>query len=222
MRTKTLLVAAAAVLTAGVVTSEAQVYSQNIVGYVNTVLPVGNTAISNPLLTGTNGAEQVLTSLQAGDGLLVWNGAGYSGYTYLSAGSWLDQNGNLVGPPTLTQGAGFFYQNGQGVAETNTFVGTVLSTNTVNLPVGNTLVGSSIPYVAPADSTNFTLPLQAGDGLLLWTGSGYAGYTYLSPGTWLDQNGNVVTAPTIGVGSGFFYQNGQGVAETWTESLTTQ
>jgi len=222
MRTKTLLVAAAALLAAGVVTSEAQVYSQNIVGYVNTVLPVGNTAISNPLLTGTNGAEQVLTSLQGGDGLLVWNGAGYSGYTYFGPGSWVDQNGNPVAAPTLTQGAGFFYQNGQASAETNTFVGTVLSTNTVALPVGNTLVGSSIPYAAAADSTNFTLPLQGGDGLLLWTGSGYAGYTYFGPGSWVDQNGNPVAAPTIGVGAGFFYQNGQATAESWTESLTTQ
>jgi hypothetical protein len=222
MRTKTLLVAAAALLAAGVVTSEAQVYSQNIVGYVNTVLPVGNTAVSNPLLTGTNGAEQVLTSLQGGDGLLVWNGAGYSGYTYFGPGNWVDSNGNSVPAPTLAQGAGFFYQNGQGVAETNTFVGTVVTTNTVSLPVGNTLVGSSIPYAAAADSTNFTLPLQGGDGLLIWNGAGYSGYTYFGPGTWVDSNGNSVAAPTIGVGAGFFYQNGQGVAETWTESLTTQ
>ena len=38
MRTKTLLIAAAA-LAAGILSSSAQTYSQNIVGYVNQVLP---------------------------------------------------------------------------------------------------------------------------------------------------------------------------------------
>jgi len=222
MRTKTLLIAAAAALAAGVISSQAQVYSQNIVGYVNVVLPVGNTAINNPLITGTNGAESVLTSLQSGDGLLTWNGAGYSGYTYVGPGSWVDQNGNPVAAPTLNQGAGFFYQNGQGAAETNTFVGTVDSTNSISLPVGNTLVGSSIPYGGAADNTNFTLPLQSGDGLLTWNGAGYNGFTYVGPGSWVDQNGNPVAAPTINVGSGFFYQNGQGAPEIWTEGLTAQ
>ena len=37
---KTLLIAAAA-LVAGVISSEAQVYSANIVGYVNVVMPAG-------------------------------------------------------------------------------------------------------------------------------------------------------------------------------------
>ena len=103
MRTQKLLITAAAALVAGIVSSQAQVYSQNIVGYVNTILPNGNTAISNPLLNGdgTNGAENVLTSLQIGDGLLVWNGAGYSGYTYGGPGAWLDQNGNPTSQPTL-------------------------------------------------------------------------------------------------------------------------
>jgi hypothetical protein len=40
MKSKTLLIAAAA-LVAGVITSEAQVYSANIVGYVNVTLPAG-------------------------------------------------------------------------------------------------------------------------------------------------------------------------------------
>jgi hypothetical protein len=56
MRTKTLLLSAAA-MAAGLVSSVAQsnVYSVNVVGYVNQVLPAGTlVAVANPLDNGTN------------------------------------------------------------------------------------------------------------------------------------------------------------------------
>ena len=224
MRTQKLLITAAAALAAGILSSQAQVYSQNIVGYVNTILPVGNTPIANPLLNadGTNGAEDVLTSLQGGDTILVWNGGGYNAYTYFGPGSWVDTFGNPTAAPKLPQGAGIFYQNGQLTAETNTFVGTVVLTNSVNLPVGNTLVASTAPIADSAEGTNINLPLQGGDSLLLWNGGGYNAYTYFGPGTWVDTFGNPTPAPTIPVGAGFFYQNGQLSAETWIENVVVQ
>ncbi len=51
MRTKTLLIAAAA-LAATVISSEAQVYSANVVGYVNVVLQGGYNLEANPFDDG--------------------------------------------------------------------------------------------------------------------------------------------------------------------------
>ncbi len=60
---KTLLIAAAA-LVAGVVSSEAQVYSANIVGYVNVTCPAGaQVLVSNPLDDGTNQANDLLSHI---------------------------------------------------------------------------------------------------------------------------------------------------------------
>ncbi len=53
---KTLLIAAAA-LAASLIPSQAQVYSQNIVGYVNTAIPGGGalTLVANPIQTVVGG-----------------------------------------------------------------------------------------------------------------------------------------------------------------------
>ena len=148
MRTKTLLIAAAA-LAAAVTSSNAQstVYSQNIVGYVNTVIPGGNaySMIANPLNGTTNAAEALLPALVGGENLLVWNGHGYYVYSFAGAGvgtglgyqsDWTDgssappaapsipgdqtdsSDGIYWAPqPSVTVGQGFFIQNPNG-AET--------------------------------------------------------------------------------------------------------
>src|SRR5271170_4448050 len=60
MRTKTLLVAVAA-LAATIITSEAQVYSANVVGYASVVITGGQyNMLANPFNSGvTNGANEV-------------------------------------------------------------------------------------------------------------------------------------------------------------------
>src|SRR6266481_9690813 len=75
MRTKTLICAAA--LAAGALTSWAQsnVYSLNVVGYVNTTLP-GNSAITmigNPLnnTSGGNNISNLFTEPAIGDGAVI-------------------------------------------------------------------------------------------------------------------------------------------------------
>ena len=112
MRTKTLIIAAAA-LAVGVASSMAQIYSQNIVGYVNTPVLVGYNLLTAPVTPNTtNNAEAVLPSLESGDQLLVWNGNGYNVDLFISAGNWLD--GGSFAPiavPTLSLSQGFFYQN---------------------------------------------------------------------------------------------------------------
>jgi hypothetical protein len=227
MRTKILLIAAAA-LAAGVVSTQAQVYSQNIVGYVNeTFTPGVYTLVNAPLeTTPTNAPEDSFPGLQTGDSILFWTGSAYNSYLFISPGQWVYPDGSTIGPaPNLGTGStGFFYLNGQGTPETNTFVGTVVLSNSVSFSPGiYQLVGSTPPIgVSSLEDTNLNLPLQTGDSVLYWTGTGYSDYLYVGPGQWVEPDSSIGAAPALNVGQGFFYLNGQGTSETWTNSITVQ
>lgn len=223
MRTKTLLVAAAA-LAVTAIASQAQttVYSQNIVGYVNQTLPQGNyTLVVTPLQGGETNADQVLTSLKGGESILLWNGAGYDSYVYAGPGTWIGPSGPGSGP-VLNAGQAFFFFNNQSSAETNTYTGSVTLTNSVDFPAGEySLVGSIAPIAGPIDSTNINLPVQGGESVLLWNGNGYDSYVYAGPGTWIGPSGPG-PAPSVTVGQGFFYFNNQGTDEQWNQNVVVQ
>ena len=91
MRTKTLLIAAAA-LAVGIISSEAQVYSQNVVGYVNlSVAASGYTVVTMPLDydgTGTNNTVSAIigTNLPVGSSIQNWTGTGFAGNSYSKKG----------------------------------------------------------------------------------------------------------------------------------------
>jgi hypothetical protein len=242
MRTKTLLIAAAA-LAVGVLTSSAQTYSQNIVGYVTMPLRSGGgfTMLVNPLTNTTANAETVMGScLDAGDQISLWAGHSYNTFTYQGGPNgyltppddWVDSNGNNVAAPNLLPGQGYFYATGSGDTETNTFTGSVVLTNStiMNPGGGFTLVGSTPPISVSVESTNMSLPLDAGDQVSIWLGNGYATYTYQGgangyltpPNDWVDSNGNNVAAPVVNVGQGFFYATGSGDSETWIQNLIVQ
>jgi len=237
MKLTTLLVAAAA-LAAGIITSNAQVYSQNIVGYVNQPLP-GNgayTLITAPLTSTTNAIDQLMPSLQAGDTIYLWTGSGYYSSTFIGGNAgpqgqnWFDVNNNWTNSPTINPGFGFFYSTQSGSQETNTFVGTVQLTNSIAL-AGNGaygLVASTAPIAGYLDNTNFNLPLQPGDTLYIWTGNGYYSDTFIGGNAgpagqnWFDVNNNWTNAPFANVGQGFFYSTQSGSAEVWNQNLIVQ
>ena len=88
---KTLLIAAAA-LAAGVISSEAGVYSQNIVGYVN--IPVPNNSyqlVANQLDTGSNTLDNVFQSgaVSSDTTVLYWTGTAFQQYIYYNSGDFL-------------------------------------------------------------------------------------------------------------------------------------
>src|SRR5690349_8577884 len=100
MRTKTLLIAAAA-MAAGVSASMAQVtYSQNIVGYVNVTAPAGQyIMIANPLTTGNDVLTNVITAPTGASQVQIWNGSTFVGYTYSTLSKhW--KNGAIIGDNT--------------------------------------------------------------------------------------------------------------------------
>jgi len=227
MRTKTLL-AAAALIAAGAATSMAQsnVYSLNIVGYVNVPITGGLTAIGNPLRNGTpsDRLDQVLPYVD-GDNVQIWTGASWAvwGMDSLSATGWIGPTGTdaaLANLPVVGAGLGFFYGNNVGTTNI-TFVGDVRTgTNTIAVAAGLSPKSSPLPYGGAVSTGPINLQVQDGDNIQKWTGTGWAVYgrDSLSSTGWVAPNGTDGPEPTLTVGQGFFYGNNIG-AFNWTQIL---
>jgi hypothetical protein len=175
MRTKTLLLTAAALLAAGITSTQAQpVYSQNVVGYASVATPNSgvNYLITVPFAIGvSNGANEIWPLISPGNpslpdysSILIWNSAKLSYTTYVSDSTspslWDDAGfNNLPGAPVLPVGEGFFLSpSASGV--TNTFAGTVAvnvgTSNKMSLANSgvNYLVGCVVPYAGAVTNGN--------------------------------------------------------------------
>jgi hypothetical protein len=240
MRTKTLLIAAAA-LAAGLVSSQAQVYSQNVVGYANipTLSAYANYALACQFNMGaSNGLNEIFTTpLPDASTVLLWDVPSQSYISYTadsgSASGWDDVNGyNLTSYPKFPVGAGFFLSPTAPV--TNLFSGTVAvnvgtSNNMVlSSPYANYMLACVVPYSGTI--TNGTSStggpnlngLPDSSTMLVWDvdSQSYISYTADSgsPSGWDDVNGyNLVSPPTISVGQGFFLSPSD--VYTWTTGL---
>ena len=223
MRTKIQLLAATVLAAAGLSTASAQVYSQNIVGYVNVVVqPIANKFFlaANPLDDGTNKITSLFPSAPNQTVFQTWNGTAFVPFTKL-AGNW--------GPGTnviLAPGTGFFikYPVSAGLV-TNTFVGNVVTqqpngngggTNTTALPTTLWMVGSTLPVAgtitdAGAGTLNLGAVLGNQSTFQTWNGSAYVPFTKLA-GSW--GPGTNVVFP---VGSGWFVK--AKVATNWIQTL---
>jgi len=220
---------AGAALALSLATSQAQVYSANIVGYANVVLH-GNgqyTCVANPFDHGNgNYATNLLNSaLPKQSQYLTWNGASFVTIQKLAAG-W-----PATATDQLPPGGGFFVRNGSpgsGAPDvTNTFVGTVIPnvglTVTNAEPIGYTLQGSPIPYAgnlaiagqAGGDpNMDFGSPLTKQSQILTWDPVGQAFVTAQKNATltW-------ISTASVGVGNGFFINNKNGPATNVVETL---
>jgi hypothetical protein len=151
----------------------------------------------------------------------------------------------FVAPPSIPPGVGFFIQNPNG-PETNTYVGSVILTST-NLVAGGgaqSLISSQLPVAGNVETnTTLNLPLQGGETLLVWAGTGYYVYEYAAgavtgsgaPSDWYDGGGapipggvynasfglTFVAAPVLGVGQALFYQN-PNPGTNWIQNLSVQ
>src|SRR5947207_14275109 len=141
MRTKALLCAAA--LAAGAVSSMAQsnVYSLNVVGYVN--LPVAGSAagaftfIANPLNTTNNTIASLIPNPPDGTTLFKWTGSAFVSSTFF-LGAWSD------GTFTLNPGEGGIVQSSAPFS--NTFVDEVMQGSlAVPHPAGFSIKASQVP-----------------------------------------------------------------------------
>lgn len=172
MRTKTLLLSAAALL-AGLLSTQAQnVYSANVVGYYNVSVPAhaggGYWFLGNQLSNTTNDISVVLTNGPVSDPngnlntvLAIWNGTSYKNYYYFtdadalnnfgvsSGNGWYDLGGTFYHDP-LDPGKGAFVINLQSTNINLTLTGQVpQGTNTAQVNLGYNAFA-----VVPPISTN--------------------------------------------------------------------
>jgi hypothetical protein len=228
-------------LAGGIATSVAQsnVYSLNIVGYVNSANPIQYSFQSSPLKVTTavtNGGNEVISNAgeKDGDQILLWTGASWASYV-LSSGQpygYEDPGGNPIGAPILDSGLGFLYNNQQGVASVITYVGEVRTgTNTLTLrssPIQ--AVGSMIPFAGGISSALQMTNDGSFDGSEVQTlirnepsgtVKGFAVSVFSSGQAtgFEDRGGAMISEPTINAGQGFFFNNQSGAALTWKQIL---
>lgn len=224
MRTKTMLLSAL-LGTLGSVSLMAQstnVYSLNVVGYINVVLPPGYSIVSCPLIASPNNTLSNLfnNSSLTYSGWKFYFFTGGQGYTQIDSGTAKGGYADL-GTNTINPGQAIFVQNPGTKTVTNTFVGTVPSGSLTNtLAVGYNLVGSILPSSGDISTNSLTLLTNGntGDTIYVYSTNGYSSpggeYKFSAKKTWSQ-------APIVpSVGEGFFYQNVGTAPENWVENFS--
>jgi hypothetical protein len=246
MRTKTLLIAAAA-LAATVSASKAQtVYSQNVVGYVNVTVTNGTTGLyANQLDTGSNTLNNVFQTGAVSTKTIVeeWNGVSYNQYTYYNCADspggnsgWYNGSGVEVGITNYIQpGLGFAIRNTAASTITIPTVGQVLQgTNIYTIPNGTYVYSLPEPLAGlPLDNTNINFPAVSTKTIYeAFNGSSFNSYTYYncadSPagqsgwynGSGVLEDGNAAIWPVAG--QGFAIRNTTGSTLYWTNVFNVQ
>jgi hypothetical protein len=232
MRTKVLLCAAA--MAAGLASLSAQnVYSLNVVGYVNVTLPAQQFyAVANPLdasLGGTVAGGNDITNLfstaagniAANSSIATFNSAlvDYDPAITFNgkSGTW---NANLAMPP----GASALYFNAGATATVVTFVGQVAQGNytVATLPAqAFKLAGSPVPLGGDISDLNTKLGLvpSANDSIATFNG---ATVDWNPAVTWNGKSSTWNSALTINPGQGFLYFNASASPKTWVSNFTVQ
>jgi hypothetical protein len=237
MRTKTLLIAAAA-LVAGIISSNAQVYSANVVGYVNVALTNGVLNAISPTLdvdgSGTNNTIATVVgtnNIPLNSTIYVYTGSGYDTVIYSKSGHSPNFVTNWYLGVTITNnyplnpGVGFFIIPGGNF--TNVQVGTVLQgslTNSKVPSVGGTLglVSSQVP-LSGGITTTLNYQPQVNDTVYLYSGGGYQTYIYSKAGhspnfvtNWY--YGVTISEPQINVGQAFWLKPANS-GSVWTNNF---
>jgi hypothetical protein len=243
MRTKTLLLSAAA-LAAGVVTSmAANTYSLNVVGYVNVTCAPGFNLVANQLdVDGTDAIGTVLNattpSSQDSAQVLKFSNNNFSTDFYaatlgdgLGFIGWYDGVSGAPSTNTIQPGVGFYYFNPASTNITLTLTGTVLQgSSSVPLPAGFSLISTVAPQAITLDTTatnNF--PAADSDEYLAWAGNNFATPAFyaatLGDGLgfigWYDGISGAQVFPTPAVGQGYFIFNA-GSPTSWTRVFNVQ
>ncbi len=152
------------------------IYSINVVGYVNMRCPPGLSLVANPLQCDpTNDVVGELWP-NAPDGLQVYK----SGPDLTYEVSTFDGIAHAWSNPRLdiSIGTGFYVQNPTSVTITQIFVGNVLQGVLVNpLPAGFSTKGALVPQEGSINSIHL-IPGQPGDRLSLYTNDGNGGGSY--------------------------------------------
>jgi hypothetical protein len=209
MKTKTSLLAALVAI-AGSASLTAQVYSLNVVGYVNKEVPAGFSILGNPLQASTNTLNALFPTVAPNSLVYLYRGGSFQISFYGE-----DDFGNFGWEPnhTVNPGEGFWFYN-QGAQFTQTFVGEVVQGNITNaLPAGLSIRSSIVPQSASLDAMNF--PASANDLVYFYRNGSFATSFYGE-----DDFGNFGWEPAAvpGVAEGFWYNN-TGASKEWVRTF---
>jgi hypothetical protein len=224
MRTKALLGLAVLSASAACCMAQQNVYSLNIVGYVNVPIAGNNalTLLSNPLKP-SNGNYNitntiVLTDAQTDALIYKWAGTGWSSdvpqYFGAAAGWAPDLNINL--------GEAFFIQN-PGTATSITFVGEVQTGDATtpiqySVPAGTSFIAPKTPVVQDFPGGDVG---HDNDQIYTWTGTAWSSdaWQYFVGAGWFSPSSTSTNGPSVPVGGGVVYAN-TGAALSWTRTFT--
>jgi hypothetical protein len=221
MLKKSLCLAAAALAGSLLSASAQNVYSLNIVGYVNAVVATnGFTLMANPLDDGkgNNLTNLVPSTLPTASSVYVWDKVGvkYITANKKSTGAW---STNLA----ILPGTGYFIKHTNTIVYTNTYVGAlpgpIPGSITNNITAGFNLVGSSYPIASGftnmgSNTMNFAAGLPTGSTVYTWDSSGnkYVTANKKSTGAWS-------TNVFVNVGTGFFIKNPSNTTVQWIQNV---
>jgi hypothetical protein len=217
MRTKTLLLTAA-LCAAGAATSMAQVYSVNMVGYINQSVPAGYSAIANHLNNSPdNRVTSLLTAPPDGTRIYKFNPT-TGGFIFIQFidGAWEGDDTTI----TLGPGEGAFVFAPS--AFTQTFVGEVALSSSVSLPSGFSMVSSALPQALPlsgAPPAGLAYPVGEGDRIYQYnpTTGGFI-FNQFIDGAWEGDGGG--TAPSVAIGESFYAFNAGASAKSWNRTFS--
>lgn len=208
MRTQTLLITAA-LGAAGALTSMAQVYSVNAVGYINVDLCPGFSIVANQLDAGEG--NNIVSKLLAGvpENTIVYKfnaTTGAYGVNTFEFGEWTNPN------ETLAPGEAAFVKV---PSQTKvTFVGEVpQGALSVPLLAGFNMVSSKVPQAGAID-TVLGFPVADGDIVYQFVCSSQS----YKIGTYEFGEWSPAPAPSIAVGEGFFVKKAAG--GVWTRNFS--
>ncbi len=236
---------AAAALAAGVISSQAGVYSANIVGYVNITVPNNQFAlVANQLDTGSNTINNVFQSgaVSSDTTVLYWTGTSYQQYIYYDSADspdggqgWYATFGSgALSTNYLAPGQGVFAHNSSGAPITLTTVGSVLTgTNLIPVKTGEYIYSYPVPIGGESLDAAGYPATSSSDTALIWTGSGYHQYIYYNTGD--SPDGGQGWYQTYGAGTnvsgtasawpnagGALFINHPSAPVTWTNIFSTQ
>jgi hypothetical protein len=230
--------------------AQSNVYSLNVVGYVNITLKTGNNLISLPLQSAdaTSSISSVLTNTSpvvtpAGATATIWDPvhAQFGAESFANGdGTWADFIGNTA-VAAMPPGAGFFFYlptpteqafNGDPTPYitnlTVTVVGTVLQgTNSYPVTSGFGFYGNFEPVVQDLATNGW--PVTSSDYYTAWAGTAYGAQLFGVSAAdndginavFIDYLGNPIACQPA-VGQGFLYNRGVVGGATFTQVFTVK
>lgn len=233
MRTTKTLILSAAALAAGLAAASAQVYSANVVGYINLTMTPGYNLFCNQLTNGNNSLNvafvngavegmQVMTLTTNATGGYKFDDADqyYEGY------GWYMADGVTPSTRVLVPGRGYLCNNQTSTNVTITLVGDVpQGTIATAITGGNGFYGTPFPVVSGLSTNGF--PQVEGMQYATFTGypppAKYSSFDQYYEGYgWYKADGVTPTDPAPNVGQGFLINNQGGNSTNWIMTFTVR